>query len=59
MHVYPDDIPDPIQRNRRERRLAWIVFALLLALGWLVAPLAEERPADPGAAPRPEAAGRP
>lgn len=30
--------PDPITRNRRERRLAWVLFALLLGLaaigGW-------------------------
>lgn len=31
------DIPDPIERNRGERRLAWVILAALLALaaaGW-------------------------
>jgi len=38
MRQDPRDIPDPIARNRRERRLAWVIFAALLALaaaGWL------------------------
>lgn len=35
----PPHIPDPISRNRRERRVAWLMFCALLALaaaGWLV-----------------------
>lgn len=29
---------DPIIRNRRERRLAWVLFLLLFALAWFLSP---------------------
>ena len=38
MREQTQDIPDPIARNRRERRLAWAIFAALVALAaaaWL------------------------
>lgn len=59
MHDSRDDIPDPIQRNRRERRLGWVMFALLVALGWAAASLAASPPGEAGAVPGHEAAEAP
>jgi len=46
------DIPDPIARNRRERRLAWALLAILLALAAVAARVSTPHP-DQDATVRP------
>ncbi|MBX3179503.1 MAG: hypothetical protein KF886_19275 [Candidatus Hydrogenedentes bacterium] len=46
----PSEIPDPLARNRRERRLAWLLLLLLAGAVWAAGWMAE-RPAFTTASP--------
>ena len=36
MYTPLTDTPEPIARNRRERRVAWLLLLLLVVMGWMV-----------------------